>query len=40
MIHAIPNPQKSFQVNFNLEYTNKAINHIILYTEKYKLTKS
>ncbi len=40
MLHAIPNPQKSFQVNFNLEYTNKAINHIVLYSEKYKLTEA
>jgi len=40
MLHALPNPRKSFHVNHNLEYTNNALNHLVLFTEKYKLFES
>lgn len=40
MIHAIPNPKKSLSVSYNLDYTKLAIEHLVLFNNKYKLFKT
>jgi hypothetical protein len=40
MIGAIPNPQKSLQLNTQIDDVTEAIQQMALYTKKYKLYKS